>query len=202
MKRLGTKWNCKQIPTSWQWWWWWQNDWHYIYDSDRHDKVLTWTNKWFVYPKRKNDTTFPKHVHQQPQTSPTNKRHPTTTTMATPTNHSKPQRQTEQMDKNLLTMVALDCLQDIAQHYGNQHQQHRQWKQHIQTKQKVKPKQAANTFTSHPRQPSKDNPKQKDSHWSIKWQPREWLKIWWTKKHLDSYLALTEVTCEWNTEPG
>ena len=40
------------------------------------------------------------------------------------------------------------------------------------------------------------------SHMSMKWQPQARLIIQWTRQHLDSYLALTEVACEWNVDPG
>jgi hypothetical protein len=38
----------------------------------------------------------------------------------------------------------------------------------------------------------------------MKWQPQEQLMTtrWTSKQHLDAYLALTEVICEWNIEPG
>lgn len=84
---------------------------------------------------------------------------------------------------------------------GKQQQQRKQWKWHIRTIQKVKPKQATtNTITRLTRQTRKDNPK--DSHMSIKWQPQERLKIQrtGTRQHLDSYLALAEVRCEWNVD--
>jgi hypothetical protein len=41
-----------------------------------------------------------------------------------------------------------------------------------------------------------------DSHTSIKWQPQARPIIQWTRQHLDSYLALAEVACEWNVDPG
>jgi hypothetical protein len=37
----------------------------------------------------------------------------------------------------------------------------------------------------------------------MKWQPQERLMTTrWTKQHLDAYLALAEVLCEWNIDPG
>jgi hypothetical protein len=65
---------------------------------------------------------------------------------------------------------------------------------------KSQPKLAPNTLTWQSRKQSNNNPK--DSKWSIKWHPQARLKIWWTKQHLDSYLALAEVICEWNIDPG
>ena len=49
--------------------------------------------------------------------------------------------------------------------------------------------------------------KTQDSHRSIKWQPQarpiiHGTKHHLTKHHLDSYLALAEVACEWNVDPG
>jgi hypothetical protein len=41
-----------------------------------------------------------------------------------------------------------------------------------------------------------------DSHTSMKWQPQARLITQWTRQHLDSFLALAEVACEWNIEPG
>jgi hypothetical protein len=46
-----------------------------------------------------------------------------------------------------------------------------------------------------------------DSNRSIKWQPKarpiiHGTKHHLTKHHLDSYLALAEVACEWNVDPG
>jgi hypothetical protein len=40
------------------------------------------------------------------------------------------------------------------------------------------------------------------SYTSMKWQPQARLIIQWTRQHLDSYLALAEVACEWNVDPG
>jgi hypothetical protein len=65
---------------------------------------------------------------------------------------------------------------------------------------KSQPNMATNTLTWHPRKHSNDNPK--DSKWSIKWHPQEQFKIRWTRQHLDAYLALAEVSCEWNIDPG
>jgi hypothetical protein len=51
------------------------------------------------------------------------------------------------------------------------------------------------------KQTAKDKPK--NSQRSMKWQPQERLMTTrWTKQHLDAYLALAEVICEWNIEPG
>jgi hypothetical protein len=86
---------------------------------------------------------------------------------------------------------------------GKQHQhQHQQRKQQNWTTQKEKSPQATTiTNTWRNQQTSrKDTPK--DSNRSIQWQPQERLKIQWTRQHLDSYLALAEVRCEWNVEPG
>jgi hypothetical protein len=41
-----------------------------------------------------------------------------------------------------------------------------------------------------------------DSHMSNKWHPLARIKIRWNQRRLDAYLALVEVICEWNTEPG
>jgi hypothetical protein len=41
-----------------------------------------------------------------------------------------------------------------------------------------------------------------DSHMSMKWQTQVRPIIQWTRQHLDSYLALAEVACEWNVDPG
>ena len=121
--------------------------------------------------------------HHHPQASLTNKRNPTSIT-------------------NRTTTPAIDTM--AATHSDNQKgkqpQQHTQWKQHTRTTQKVKSKQATNTTTWRPQQNSKDTPRA--SHRSIKWQPQARLKIQWTRQHLDSYLALAEVSCEWNVEPG
>jgi hypothetical protein len=69
---------------------------------------------------------------------------------------------------------------------GTQHRQQTQWKQQIWNNQKVKPK----LETS------------QDSYTSSKWHSLACIKIQWNKQHLDAYLALTEVKCEWNIEPG
>jgi hypothetical protein len=229
-----------------------QNTWKYIYDSDT-DKVLTWNNKRFVTPKRKNDNTFPRHAqpfqghwhgssfivdHLDNWTKNTPK--------AIPDTRGTPQRRTE-MDNNLkmdakdnkwhqhtppldthtgkpphpqatltnkwnptsattwtATTPATTTTKDTTHSdnpKGKQHQQHQQRMQHIlRTKQKVKPKLAAKTFTRHPKQNSNNNPR--DSHMSSKWHPQERLNLQWTKQHLDAYLALAEVICEWNIEPG
>jgi hypothetical protein len=252
--QLFLKWNCKRIQTTrkrqqrWQ-----QITWKYIYNSDR-DKELTWTNKRYVYPKRKNYNTFPQHaqplqVHwhgisflvdnqdcwtkntskaipetcgtpprrtntdqrnlnmeameikphhhaatldtctstpQDPQASITNKWNPTS---ATKWKRTPPAT-------NTTDTTHLDNLKGKQQ----QRRQHKQWKQHIWTTQKVKPKQATNTLARHPRQHGKDIPR--DSNTSSKWHPQERFNPQWTKQHLDAYLALAEVLCEWNIEPG
>jgi hypothetical protein len=79
-------------------------------------------------------------------------------------------------------------------------QPHTQLRQYTRKIPPVRPKLAAHTFASHPWHNSKANPK--DSHRSIKWQPQEQINLQWTKHHLDSYLALAEVICEWNIDPG
>jgi hypothetical protein len=62
------------------------------------------------------------------------------------------------------------------------------------------PRPATNTLTWHPRQHSKDNPR--DSFTSRKWHPQARFTLQWTLQHLDAYLALAEVLCEWNIDPG
>ena len=144
-------------------------------------KMETMENTWHHHAAT-SDTHTSKP--QLPQASLTNKGHPTLVT-----------NQTTTPATNTMDTTHSD------NHKGKQHQQHKQWKQHTWTTQKVKSKQATtNTTTWHPQQNSKDTPK--DSNRSIKWQPQERLKIQWTRQHLDSYLALAEVRCEWNVEPG
>jgi hypothetical protein len=42
----------------------------------------------------------------------------------------------------------------------------------------------------------------KDSHMRNKWQPQVRPIIQWTCQHLDLFLALAEVACEWIVDPG
>jgi hypothetical protein len=156
--------------------------WQYIYDSDRGDKLLTWNNKRFVYPKRKSDTTFNKL-----------------------TGHPRHTQASIDYKRNA-TLAITQTTEDTTHSgipRGTQPRQNTPRTWHIWAKQKVKPTLAANMFTQHPRHNSKaDDPKDSDKR-SIKWQPQERLKIrWWTEQHLDVYLALAEVACEWNIEPG
>ena len=227
-----------------------QITWKYIYDSDR-DKVLTWNNKRYVYTKRKNYNTFPRHAqplqghwHSSSFIADNQDNWTKITPKAIPDTRGTPQRRTD-TDQNNLKMEAMDNkrhhhtttldthtgkpqhsqasltnkwnpisatkwktttatkTQDMTHSdnpKGKQHQQHKRWTRHIRTKQKGKPKLAANTLSRHPRKKGNDNPK--DSKRSIKWHPQERFKIRWTKQHLDTYLALAEVSCEWNVDPG
>jgi hypothetical protein len=130
--------------------------------------------------------------------------HWTNTPIALPDNHSLPQWQYTRTTKEMgitrhhqqTQMDKPKASQDIKQH-----QRQKPWSQHQRTLHQIKPKQVAITFSRHYRQHRHDD-NTKDSHKSMKWQHQARPIIKWTRQHLDSFLALAEVACEWNIEPG
>ena len=123
---------------------------------------------------------------QQQKAAPTNKGHPTLAT-----------NQTTTPATNTMDTTHLD------NERGKQHQhQHQQRTQQNWTTQKEKSPQATTITNTWRNQQTSKKDTPKDSNRSIQWQPQERLKIQWTRQHLDSYLALAEVRCEWNVEPG
>ena len=183
----------------------------------------------FVYSKRKYENTFPRTAQpirghwQGSYFIVEHIDHWTNTPTALPDNHSTTQRQdTRTMEETDITRHNQRAHSDKHTHSnkptGNIQRimasTHCKWKTAIATN-TMATKHMANPHGTQHRQSTrrtwqlrnkqKATPKletSQDSHMSSKWHPLACIKIQWNKRHLDAYLALTEVICEWNTEPG
>ena len=174
-----------------------QNTSKYIYNPDS-DKAVTWNNKRYVYSTRKKVRGHWKHIpfpvttldtsYSTDDASPSSPLH-----LATP-------------PSSLHVISALTCnISTLAPQHTRTHlKQHKRQKprsSHQWTLYQVKPKQVAITFSWHYRQ-HRHNDNTKDSHTSMKWQHQARPIFEWTRQHLDSFLALAELACKWNIEPG
>ena len=170
----------------------------YTYDPDC-DKVLTWHNKWYVFPTRKK---VHGKWHGIPFTVTTPNNWTKTTTTALPATGGITHLHSTMNHLTAKTEMGMTALKSsLASPDSKQQQQQKQQSRYKWTLQQVKPKQAAIILSRHYRQCKHDGNTQ-DSHKSMKWQPQARPIIQWTKQHLDSFLALAEVACEWNVEPG
>jgi hypothetical protein len=203
-KPPGTRTKYGKTPTAW----------NIIYDPDK-DEVLTWTNRririyrrrsrrQFVYLKGKYENTFPRNAQpikghwQGSYFIVEHLDHWTNTPTDIPETCRTPQWQPATMDTNNLATHTTTS----DKHTGNPRQAPKTTEtKHLDTlKGNSLPQLASNTLTWHPRQHSENNPR--DSDMSSKWHPQARPTLQWTKQHLDAYLALAEVLCEWNIDPG
>jgi len=202
--------------------------WNIVYDPAK-DEILTWTNnriliyqrrgrRQFVYWKKKHENTFPRtalpiHGHWQASYFIVERiDHWTNTSMAIPTaHHCKTQWQYTENDsstnkglrnhRNIETKGNTTILApspsfsglDIS---GINKSPHGNWYNNGNN----------GTLGSNGHKGTTKHPSthgtSKDSHMSNKWQPQVRPIIQWTRQHLDSFLALAEVACEWIVDPG
>jgi hypothetical protein len=199
--------------------------WNIVYDPDS-DTILTWqhnrvriyrrrSRRQFIYMKGKHENTFPRkaqpiHGHWQGSTFiVTHIDHWTNKPTAIPAHCGITEWQTDPVDRHSPLQTCTHSwhpMTPLDNNTGNPQQTTATliYKRETTTRSK-------NNFAWHPPHSStNDNPKI-DSPRQIKWLPSEQLMaysctilmiIGWTKTHLDAYLALAAVACEWIIEPG